>query len=106
MFLTFTEVYEDVTHYNNAVGKKYWLTREVAVNPEHINMLRPDEQISHFLLSNREQTHNMFKEGQQFTRLTVNKGMTGSDIIVLGSLEYITEFINREGNEKKRTLKG
>lgn len=103
MFLKFTEIYEDIMHHHSAIGKKRWLTREIAVNVEQVSVLRTAEQIN---IDEENASSLLLNSKQEFSRLTISKGMTGSDIIVLGSLDYITEYINRNGSDKKKTLKG
>lgn len=98
MFVKFTEAYEDTTHYNNAIGKKQWCTREVVVNTDYISSLTPDNRVSQYT----EQDKSPFKEGQAFTRISLAKNMNGYDIIVLGTLEDIAERLNNS----KRVLKG
>jgi hypothetical protein len=102
MFLRFTEAYEDVEHYNSALGKKKWLTRDISVNLEHVDYLRREEKI-HWYIQNDEAAHTHFEKGQKFTRISVNRGMGGQEIVVLGSLEEVEDLIT---SSKKKVLKG
>jgi hypothetical protein len=62
-------------------GRKYSL-REVFVNPEHVVMVREEHQMK----SLNEQ--GMLTEGlskdHRFSKITIDKGTTGTDIVVIG----------------------
>lgn len=62
-------------------GRRYSL-REVFVNPEHVVMVREEHQMK----SLNEQ--GMLTEGlskdHRFSKITIDKGTTGTDIVVIG----------------------
>jgi hypothetical protein len=62
-------------------GRKYSL-REVFVNPEHVVMVREEHQMK----SLNEQgilTEGLSKD-HRFSKITIDKGTTGTDIVVIG----------------------
>ena len=105
MFVTFTEIYEDVTHYNNAIGKKFWLSREVTINTDHICYMKEDRQVQEFIRTDKD-SYRSLKENQMFTRLSLTRGMSGQELIVFGSLGEVTEILKDASHDKRRTLKG
>ena len=73
-------------------GRKYSL-REVFVNPEHVVMVREE----HKMRDLNEQ--GMLTEGldkqHRFSKLTIDKGTTGTDIVVLGDPVSIETVLNK-----------
>ena len=73
-------------------GRKYSL-REVFVNPEHVVMVREEHQIRNL----NEQ--GMLTEGldkkHRYSKLTIDKGTTGTDIVVIGDPVAIESALNK-----------
>ena len=73
-------------------GRKYSL-REVFVNPEHVVMVREE----HKMRDLNEQ--GMLTEGldkqHRFSKLTIDKGTTGTDIVVIGDPVSIETVLNK-----------
>jgi hypothetical protein len=77
--------------------------RQIYVSPEHIVMVREDNNISRVLTENNIRLPGTTGT-MQFTKLTINRGTTGHDITVLGSVEMIYEKINT--SRSKQLLRG
>lgn len=99
MFVELTEVYEDVTHANRAEGTKRFYTRDVVLNTKYISFMKEDNYISQ--MTGGVGLPDDLKKGQRFTRVSISRGNTGQDIIVLGDLKTTNEVINKAS---KRSL--
>ena len=75
-----------------ASGRRYSL-REVFVNPEHVVMVREEHQMK----SLNEQ--GMLTEGlskdHRFSKITIDKGTTGTDIVVIGDPNTVETALNK-----------
>ncbi|MHA2086196.1 MAG: hypothetical protein ACXABD_20830 [Candidatus Thorarchaeota archaeon] len=73
-------------------GRKYSL-REVFVNPEHVVMVREEHQMK----SLNEQgilTEGLSKD-HRFSKITIDKGTTGTDIVVIGDPNTVETALNK-----------
>ena len=72
--------------------------REILVNPEHVIMIREEARMRQL----NEQ--NLLAPGldpdHAFSKLTINKGHTGTDIVVVGHPELIEEQLNKQNTSK------
>jgi hypothetical protein len=86
---------------NGAVTtNKLYSLREVFVNPEHVVMIREEKRMQELnesgcLASGLDAAH-------RFSKLTINRGQSGTDIIVVGAPEVVENTIKAG----KRLLKG
>ena len=73
-------------------GRRYSL-REVFVNPEHVVMVREEHQMK----SLNEQ--GMLTEGldkqHRFSKITIDKGTTGTEIVVIGDPNTVESALNK-----------
>ena len=73
-------------------GRRYSL-REVFVNPEHVVMVREEHQMK----SLNEQ--GMLTEGldkqHRFSKITIDKGTTGTEIVVIGDPNTVENALNK-----------
>lgn len=72
-------------------GRRYSL-REVFVNPEHVVMVREEHQMR----SLNEQgvlTEGLDKE-HRFSKITIDKGTTGTEIVVIGDPNTVENALN------------
>ena len=101
MLVNLVEIYEDRSFTELEKRKEHALSlREVSINPDHVIYLRENEVMEKKIL-----TSNLFSElddRQQFTTIHINKGLTGLNLIVIGSLSAIEGKLNL----KKQLLKG
>ena len=93
----FTEVCLNGTY----TTSQEYLLREVFINPEHVIMIREDKRIRE--LNEQGQIHSELNLGHVFSKLTINRGQTGTEIIVVGAPETIEETLNKN---KKQLLRG
>ena len=79
------------------ISQKSYTLREVYVNPEHVVSLREE----HALKQNI--TESNMPEGldsrQSFTRVTLDRGQTGLDIVVVGQPKIIETKLKGERRE-------
>jgi hypothetical protein len=87
---------------NGAVttNQQYTL-REVLVNPEHVIMIR--EEAGMRQLHEQGLLHSALDPNHGFSKVTINKGHTGTDIVVVGAPEIIEQQLERP---TKQLLRG
>ena len=100
MVVKLVEIYQDSGRLGDFSGKSYKL-REVFINPEHVVCLR-DETRFKTLLNEGNLPEGLDKR-QEFTRIYMNRGQLGLDVIVVGCPQAVEEKINKA---KKILLKG
>ena len=87
---------------NNAITSTQTFTlREVFINPDQVIMIREDFRL-------KELNENCkIKEGlspdHRFSKLTINRGQSGTEVVVVGDPSFIEEELK---NSNKRLLKG
>ncbi len=80
-------------------NKSYTL-REVFVNPEHVIMIREEKRMKE--LNERGKVASGLDEAHQFSKLTINRGQSGTEIIVVGSPEIVENTLKNN----KQLLRG
>jgi hypothetical protein len=73
---------------NIAEAKDYKL-REVYINPEHVVMLREDAHTLRLLQEKRLPPN--LDERQSFTRLTMQRGSSGTEVVVVGPPDVVRD---------------
>tara|TARA_B100000686_G_C16361254_1_gene747823 strand:+ start:255 stop:548 length:294 start_codon:yes stop_codon:yes gene_type:complete len=75
---------------NGAVttNEQYTL-REVLINPEHVIMIREESRIRN--LHEQGLLHSGLDPNHRFSKLTINRGHNGTDIVVVGAPELVEE---------------
>jgi len=73
-------------------GVKYSL-REVMINPEHVIMIREDRRLG--ALNEQGVIVVGLSEDHIFSKLTINRGHSGSDIVVIGSPTVVEQQLNK-----------
>lgn len=90
----------EVCHNTTLTTKQEYTLREVFVNPEHVVMIREEARIQ------RLNESGLLTEGldpsHKFTKLTINRGHTGTDIVVVGAPHIIEDTLN----QNKQLLRG
>lgn len=96
MLVKLTEV-----HKNNAIttGAEYTL-REVFVNPEHVVMIREEARMQN--LNEQGVLPADLSQSHRFTKLTINRGHTGTEIVVVGAPDIVEKSLN----QNKQLLRG
>tara|TARA_B100000424_G_C22930388_1_gene494947 strand:- start:1654 stop:1968 length:315 start_codon:yes stop_codon:yes gene_type:complete len=104
MLVTLVEVVQLKSNYSqtaeNKTGPSYSL-REVTVNPSHVVCLREDSTMSQRLAEGR--LPKDMDDRQRFTKVYLDRGQSGLDLTVVGSLTQIKESL---GINKKELLHG
>ena len=82
------------------LSEQKFLLREVFVNPEHVVMIREEARMRQLnkeglLPANLNRDH-------QFSKITINRGQTGTEIVVVGS----PELIETKLKANKKLLRG
>ncbi len=93
MLVKLTEICQN----NTLTSNRDFTLREVFVNPEHVVMIREESRMQK--LNEDGVLPTDLSKSHQFTKLTINRGQTGTEIIVVGSPEMVENTLNQ-----KRTL--
>ena len=64
-----------------------YLLREVFINPEHVVMIREEKRMKE--LNERGKLAEGLDDAHQFSKLIINRGQAGAEIIVVGSPQTI-----------------
>jgi hypothetical protein len=94
MLVKLTEVCANGTVTTN---QEYTL-REVLVNPEHVIMIREEARMRQ--LNERHVIAPGLRPDHAFSKITINKGHTGTDIVVVGHPEIIEEQLNKSSTRQ------
>ena len=97
MLVRLTEVCQ-----NNTLTTKQndFTLREVFVNPEHVVMIREEARLQQ--INDENPLTEGLKMGHRFTKLTINRGHTGTEIIVVGAPDLVEQSLN----SNKQLLRG
>jgi len=83
MLVKLTEVCD-----NGAVTtKQLYSLREVFINPEHVVMIREEKRMRE--LNERGKVASGLDSTHQFSKLIINRGQSGAEIVVVGSPDII-----------------
>ena len=106
MLIKFIEIVENSTktHLSSSVDKAGRFTlKEVSINPEYVVCVREEERMTRML------QEGYLPEGldqrQKFTRVFLDRGHTGIDVVVVGEPEKIEADLKR-AKGKKELLNG
>ena len=105
MIINLTEVCEQKGNRDISSREPYRKTfelRDVFINPEHIVCLREATGFSK-LLAESDLVNTSINPRGSFTRVSMNRGQTGIDLVVLGSAQEIRAAISEN---QKTLLKG
>ena len=105
MLVVLTEVKERSTsRHGTAERTKAYSLREVSVNPSHVVCLREDDsmkrQLQEGVLPPDLDTR------QRFTRVFMERGQSGIDLIVVGSPDQIRHKIYENASQGRELLRG
>ena len=97
MLVRLTEICERNTLTSS---KQKYTLRDIFINPEHVVMIREDSRLaklneSDSLLPGMDQNH-------KFTKLTINRGQTGTEIVVVGSPSTVEQKLQ----QNKQLIRG
>ncbi len=74
--------------------------REVFVNPEHVVMIREEARLKE--LNEQIPLTEGLRTEHRFTKLTINRGHTGTEIVVVGAPDTVEQHLN----SNKQLLRG
>ena len=82
----------EVCHNNTLTTPQDYTLREVYVNPEHVVMIREEARMRH--LHEQGGLPPELNKDHRFTKLTINRGHTGTEIVVVGSPRVVETTLN------------
>ena len=86
---------------NGAVTtNKLYSLREIFVNPEHVIMIREEKRMKE--LNENGKVAAGLDQNHQFSKLTINRGQAGTEIVVVGSPEVVETTLKKN----KQLLRG
>ena len=86
---------------NGAVTtNKLYSLREIFVNPEHVILIREEKRMKE--LNERGKVATDLDKAHRFSKLTINRGQAGTEIIVVGAPEIVEGALKNN----KKLLKG
>tara|TARA_R110002020_G_scaffold3888_1_gene17136 strand:- start:1986 stop:2276 length:291 start_codon:yes stop_codon:yes gene_type:complete len=86
---------------NGAVTtNRHYSLREIFVNPEHVIMVREESRMRE--LNENGKVAAGLDADHRFSKLTINRGQTGTEIIVVGSPEIVENTLK----STRKLLKG
>ena len=74
--------------------------REVFVNPEHVVMIREEARLKE--LNEQIPLTEGLRTEHRFTKLTINRGHTGTEMVVVGAPDTVEQHLN----SNKQLLRG
>jgi hypothetical protein len=97
MLIKLTEVCSQGTTTTN----QQYMLREILVNPEHVIMIREESRMRH--LHEQGLLNNGLDPNHRFSKLTINRGHNGTDIVVVGAPQLVEEQLK---SSAKQLLRG
>ena len=86
---------------NSAITSQQTYTlREIFINPEHVVMIREEKRMRE--LNERGKVADELDKSHQFSKLTINRGQAGTEIVVVGSPEIVENTLKNS----KQLLRG
>lgn len=84
----------EVCHNSTLTTQQDYTLREVFINPEHVVMIREESRMRQLneqgiLTADLDPSH-------QFTKLTINRGHTGTEIVVVGAPSMVEDTLNQQ----------
>ena len=80
--------------------RQTYTLREVFINPEHVVMVREESRMKK--LNEQGMLPSELNKDHRFSKLIINRGHTGSEIVVVGAPDIIEAALNKT----KQILKG
>lgn len=101
MLVTLVEVVENRSNYSGtSVANKTYSLREISVNPSHVICLREESTMMRRL--NEGTLPDGLDHRQRFTKLTLDRGHTGLDLVVVGDPSQVKEKLQISTREMLR----
>ena len=90
----------EVCHNNTLTTQQDYTLREVFVNPEHVVMIREEARMQQ--VNAGGELPSDLNVNHRFTKLTINRGHTGTEIVVVGAPDLIEKTLH----QKAQLLRG
>lgn len=90
----------EVCHNSTLTTQQDYTLREIFVNPEHVVMIREEARMRQ--LNEQGALPVDLDSSHHFTKLTINRGHTGTEIVVVGAPSIIETTLN----QNKTLLRG
>jgi len=87
---------------NNITLRNQFTLKEVFINPEHVIMVREETRMQQ--LNEQGMLPDGLDANHRFSKLTINRGHTGTEIVVVGAPEIVETTLNL--NKDRELLKG
>tara|TARA_B100000131_G_scaffold149708_1_gene145286 strand:- start:448 stop:741 length:294 start_codon:yes stop_codon:yes gene_type:complete len=86
---------------NGAVTtNKMYSLREIFVNPEHVIMIREEKRMKE--LNENGKVASGLDTAHRFSKLTINRGQTGTEIVVVGAPATIESVLKKNSKQLLR----
>ena len=96
MLVRLTEIFS-----NGAVTTPNTYTlREVFVNPEHVVMIREEHRLRE--LNQKGVINENLNNSHRFSKITINRGQSGTDIVVIGSPDLVETKLQKTAKQLLR----
>lgn len=92
----------EVCHNTTLTTKQQYTLREVFINPEHVIMIREESRMRK--LNEQGVLPDDLDKSHRFTKLTINRGHSGTDIVVVGAPSIVEDTL--KSTENKQLIKG
>jgi len=77
-----------------------YMLREVFINPEHVIMIREEKRIQE--LNERGMLSDGLDANHRFSKLTINRGHTGTEIVVVGAPDLVETKLQKTSKQLLR----
>ena len=77
-----------------------YILREVFVNPEHVIMIREEKRIQE--LNEQGLLNDGLDTTHRFSKLTINRGHTGTEIVVIGAPDTVETKLQQNSKQLLR----
>ena len=91
----------EVCAYGAVTTPHNYMLREVFINPEHVIMIREEKRMRE--LNERGMLSEGLDTNHKFSKLTINRGQTGTEIVVIGAPSVVETQLK---NSSKQLLRG
>ncbi len=91
----------EVCSQGSYTNSQQYTLREVYVNPEHVVMIREEARMQQ--LNEDGALPKELRADHRFTKLTINRGHTGTEIIVVGAPSIVEDSLTKNS---KKLIKG
>jgi hypothetical protein len=91
----------EVCAHGAVTTQQQYVLREIFVNPEHVIMVREESRMKQ--LNEQNLIAPGLNAAHRFSKLTINRGHTGTEIVVIGAPEIVEQQLK---TEKAKLLRG